>query len=348
MKKTVFSIIYATIFVFVFFNFNIITKVQITNAQTLPPGIEEQLSFKISPSTPGANETVFASIESFITNLDKSTISWYINGELTERGLGIKNISFKTGNTGEESSINVVIQKPDGTTLEKNYSITPAEVDISYEAINYTPPFYKGKTLFGFQSLVKFVAFPNFVDENGNQIDTNNIVYTWEINGTVDGQRSGTGKDVYVTEGGILGRPIEVNLTASPVNSNQKARVIRTFFPTPAELAVYEKNPIYGTLFEKRIVGDFNLNRTEIEFEVFPFYFDNNIFYDGNAFTWKVNGEESTSSTDPRFITLRRTDDNPGAAGISVEIRHNDKILQAARQYFNLIFEENIDNEFNF
>jgi len=319
--------------------------VNFVSAQEIAPGIEEQVSIQISPSIPGPNEETEITATSFLTDLNKAEISWYENGILLESGVGLRKVNFKTGDLGDASNIRISIKKYDGNILEKTLSITPAEVDLFYEAFTHTPPFYKGKSIITFESDVKFVAIPNFLDSLGRKVSPKDVSYKWSINGTVDLENSGVGKDSYIYNPGINLRPIDVLVEATPILSDQKARAIETINFKKPFIAIYEKNPIFGTIFERAISGDFMLNRTEVEFEVVPYFFSDDIFEKGSL-DWLINGEK-TAFKDLINITFRRTDDSAGTAQIGVEITHNDKLLQKIKTGFNLFFEEG-GNDFNF
>ena len=307
--------------------------------------IEEQISINLSPRTPGPNELVVVSIESYQTDLNKSLISWSIDGEEMESGYGFKNFSFITNDLGQETILLVRIEKQSGQILEKIYTINPAEIDLYYEADTYTHPFYKGKSEYTHQSRLKLIAVPNFVDSNGMKISDDQIVYTWEINGDVDQSGSGTGRNIYYYESGLISGPIQIILEASPINSNQTARIIKTITPTEPVILIYEKNPIYGTIFEQNIKSDFVVDREEIELVAIPYNFSSNILESGN-FQWLLNGLNVDNFISNNII-FRKVDDQASSNNIGIEIENPSKILQTQKYNFNLNFGSSI-NEFNF
>ena len=311
----------------------------------LQTNIEEQISIDLSPRYPGPNELVFVSIESFQIDLNKSKIDWSINNSLIESGFGLKNFSFTTGFLGEETSLKIRIEKKNGQIVEKIYSINPGEVDLYYEAETYTPPFYKGKPEYTYQSRLKLIALPNFVDSNGRQISSENVVYKWKINGEVDAANSGTGEDVYYYESGLISGPIQVVLEASPVNSNQIGRIIETISPVDPTILIYEKNPIYGTIFEQNIKNGFNVEREEIELLAIPYNFSSDIINTGD-FEWRLNGSEIKNFFSNNII-FRKTDNKASSNNISIQIENPSKILQLQKYSFVLNF-NNSNKEFNF
>jgi hypothetical protein len=314
-------------------------------AQELPPGIEEQVSIEINPSVPGANEFVEVFITSYLTDLNKANITWYVNGSVLENGPGVRRINFKTGDLGQTTNVRFVAQKFGGGVIEKSFSVTPAEVNIVYESITNTPPFYKGRSIATTESLLKFAAIPNFVDSRGNLIPSSQIYFEWSINGTVNLSGSGIGKDYYIYDPSIILRPIQVQVIASPINSTAKARVIENVTLNRPFNLVYEKNPVFGTIYEQAVNENFLLNRKEVEFEVVPYFFSTDIF-DFGKITWSVNGQNSEVGNNSPSIVFRRADENPGSVRIGVDVTHNEKIIQSDKFDFNLNYEEGENFEF--
>lgn len=306
-------------------------------------GLEEQISVKMTPEIPGPHENVDVYVTSYMFDMDKSVISWYLNETLLKKDLGLRSASFKTGAIGEKSVVRLSIQKSTGSTIEKTFTVTPAEVDIVVEPITYTPPFYKGRSVATFESPIKLIAVPNFVDINGRAVPDSEMVYTWKVNGKVVQGKSGARKNTYIHETDIISRPVEVTLTASPVNSEQTAKITRVIDFIQPQILIYEDNPIFGTIFERAVNGDFVLNRQEIVFEAVPMFFDLEAMR--GQYVWNVNGKEIIGLSD-REITFRREDSNPGIASVSISIRDTEKILQAARASFSLTYNEGKDFQF--
>lgn len=303
-------------------------------------GLEEKVSVDFTPNVPGPNEIVDVYATSYMFDMDKSTVSWYLNGSLLKKGLGLRNISFRTGGLGEKSVLRLSVLKPSGSTFEETFNIIPAEIDIMVEPLTYTPPFYKGRSVATFQSPVKLVAIPSFVDSSGKKIPDSNVVYNWNINGKVVQGKSGAGKNTYVHQTDIVSRPIEVILTASPVNSDQKAKITKVIDFVQPKILVYEKNPIFGTIFERNVNSNFVLNRQEIVFAAVPMFFDLDSIK--SDYKWVVNGKEFKDTLGPN-ITFRRVNSDPGIANVSVSIRDIEKILQAANVSFSMSFNEGKD-----
>ena len=162
------------------------------------------------------------------------------------------------------------------------------------------------------------------------------------MDGGIDQSQSGARKNVYTHETDIISRPLEVYLTASPINSDQAASVYRVIDYTQPQIRIYEDNPIFGTIFGNSIDDNFLLSRQEIKFNAVPLFFDKGVI--GNNYKWTVNGDIVSNQKGPS-ITFRRVDDKPGTARISVRVRNEeDKILQAGNASFSLTFNEGGEN----
>jgi hypothetical protein len=331
MKKYLFLLILALVFI-----------PQSVFSQTR---VEEQISITFSPKVPGPNESVSVYIESYQIDLNKSNISWFVDGEVITTGLGLKEFFFTTKNVGNTTRLSVLVTKQNGQIVRKNYSITPGEVNLYYEAETYTPPFYKGKSEYAKQSRIKIMAIPNFSDGSGGTIPSSEIVYRWKINGDIDDKGSGIGKDTYYYQGGLISGTLDVAVEASPASSNQIAVVTETINTVDPTILVYEKNPIYGIIYGQIVDDNLTLEREEIELEVVPYNFSNDILRVGN-FKWILNGSE-VKNFQSENIVFRRVDNNPSSNNVIIEIQHPNKILQTLRHNFKLNFGEDGLN-FNF
>ena len=146
-----------------------------------------ELNVNVSPEYPKPNSTVYISLEMYTEKLDSSDISYYLNGKLEKSAKGLKNFSFTVGESSKTSSLEIVIKLHNGTSFSKILGVTPAGVDILWQADSYVPPFYRGKALYGPQSMLQLLANPSF----GN----NNLIYKWSVDGEAFPGISGYGKN---------------------------------------------------------------------------------------------------------------------------------------------------------
>ena len=76
---------------FVFFSYT-----NIAHAQFNEIG-QTQVSLETIPVSPGPNEQVAATLDSYGTDLNSATITWYLNGKKMLSGKGQKGFSFRPG-----------------------------------------------------------------------------------------------------------------------------------------------------------------------------------------------------------------------------------------------------------
>jgi hypothetical protein len=317
-----------------------LTNINSTNAQ-IPIGIDEQISFVTYPENPEPNELVTIRINSYFTDLDKDTISWYVDGSFYDSGIGLREIELNAGDIGSTKTFFVEIIKQDGGILKENYSITPVDVDVVRESLTYTHPFYKGKSLSSNESDSLFIAIPNFFDASGNKIDDEEIVFTWKIDGTIDGRESGIGKNTYYYEEDVISRPVEVIVEVSPVSSNLSAVEVKTFNYQEPEVLFYESNPVLGTLYNNALGEDMELPSREIEITSIPYFF-NVLDLGALSFDWTVNNQRinSTELDHINKITLRRIKDSSFNSLVKLNVTNENTLLQTASKSFNIYYDE--------
>jgi hypothetical protein len=317
-----------------------------TNLNIGNTGVQEQLSFSLTPSVPRPNQLVSAKIASYSVDLNRLQISWYLNGELVKRAIGENVFEFQMGDIGKITRLRVVITKSDGSTLEKNYSFRPAEVDLIYEAQTHTPPFYQGQAYFTKQSDLKITAMPQVLNSAGNLIKPENIIYKWYLDGSVVQNQSGYGKQNFFYGGKLLDSNVRVGVEISTIEDGAVANTSINIDSQNPEVIIYEKNPILGTLYNNIVSNLFQINIPEIEFEAVPYFFKkDSVLNKSTAYDWKLNGSK-INSPNTNSLVFRNEKNQKGQANIGISIS-NETILQKASNNFKLNFGEQT-NDFQF
>ncbi len=305
----------------------------------LPEGVSEQLSLDITPTNPRPFGDVTLRITSNATDLNKANITWRVNSAVSLKQIGATTFTFTMGRLGESKAVNVSIEKYGGGVLEKTYFFIPTEVDLIYSADTYTPPFYKGKSWPTHQSTIRVLALPRILDDYDRLISPDSYVYTWRRDGRVVQDQSGYGKNVFTYTNGLLDADVKISVEASPREYNTVASASVIIDPVEPEIVVYEKNPIYGTIFEQAVTGTYYLTRNEITFEAIPYFFNKNTL----DLSWVMNGQQITNLSNPREVTFRIEEDEAGRSDIGIQVTNSDKILQSASNGFTLLFEKIAD-----
>ncbi len=319
----------------------------------LPVGVEDQISIEQIPKIPKANEFVSIRIVSYLNDLNKAKITWTQDGEVLLSSTGATTNTVQAPASGKTSVVTITIQKENGGITTKRITLSPADVDLIYEAQTYAHPFYKGKRMFTSESLVQITAIPNFVSSNGTQITDTNLVYTWSVNGTVQQTSSGYGKNTLLLKGTLIERPMNITVEVSAVNSPLQATQSLTLRSTQPEVLIYENNPVLGVIYEQAINVPYVLDRFQVDFEAIPYFFDVFTKDDANlTYEWFINQTRITSKQpQENYLLLQNTQNTEGVANISARVTHKQNILQKIQTGLELQFKkvkEKSDETFNF
>lgn len=266
------------------------------------------INAKTNPKTPGENQDVTVTLDSFTTDLNSSEIIWYLDKDPIKQGVGEKSIVVRTGEFGKTLNLSVVIISNYGIKKEKSISITPAEIDTLWEAQTYTPPFYKGKALPTFKSLIKVTAIPRYGKASS---DPRMFNYTWKYNRTLTvGQ--GLGRNSALVKMGYADTPLPVSVDVSLPGTDWSGQRSDNIIGTEAKVRFYEQAPLLGINFNRQLPKKITGQGNQFTIKAVPYYFSNEDF--GNEsimYTWRVNNVTAVPGLDPTILTLSKvgTDD---------------------------------------
>lgn len=307
---------------------------------------ETNVSISLNPEIPGPNQNTSAEVISFEINLDKATIVWRINGSVVSSGIGRKRIIFQTGNLNTTTNLSLTITTAEGIVISRQITIRPTSVDVIWEAETYTPPFFKGKALFSHESMITFTAIPNLTGQNGSTPSPQNLIYTWKRNGSALPDFSGYGRNTYKYKSGIISRPVQIEVIVTSPNSDALGRGFATVNPIDPLVIFYEKNPLYGIMFNKSLSGNISLdNKEEIEIVALPLFFSGKNLSNDIIYDWKINRSIIDGKTLERSKIFRPIENSSGSSNISVSAQNTNGILQTAENSFNLRFTTNDSNQ---
>lgn len=300
--------------------------------------ISNLLDIKISPSNPGPNQTVRVSIESYLSDMNKATITWYLDGRVVSNGIGKKSFSFQNGATGKTTVLSVSILTNTGEYITKEFSWTPVGVTLFWEADTYTPPFYRGKPLLSPQARVMVVAVP---DNTGGQnaLSAGGLVYLWEKNGTVMSEYSGYGNNSFTLVGPKPYDETNVKVRVSSIDDTMGSEA-RVYLPLSNPFILfYDNNPILGALYNHPVGTTLDLSKKEFSLIAEPYFFSNER---GNTptlkYTWLVNGKDVQNYG--RTITLRNETGSKGQSDVSISMRGTKQSFQTASRGVRVNFTE--------
>ncbi len=315
----------------------------------LPIGVDEQVSIEQVPKIPKPGEVVSIRISAYSTNLNKAKITWTQDGTVILSQTGAVTNQVQAPQSGKTSKVTITILKEGGGTLVRTVTLSPADVDLMYEAETYAHPYFKGKRQFTSEASVTFIAVPNFVTPAGKKFADKDLVYTWKINGSVQQAISGYGRNTFSTKGQLIERPMQVTVEVSAINSTLIASQSINMRSIAPEIVVYENNPILGVVYEKAVTGGFLLERPQVDFEAIPYFFSGATKDSSNfAYSWAINGTRVTNKVPTENYLLLRNDENTeGRAFISATLAHTANLLQTTQTQFELEFKKvkNTTNE---
>lgn len=308
-----------------------------SNDEIVNKTINDNLEIKTTPHNPGPNETVHITIESYITDLNKATISWIMNGKIVEKGIGKTEFSFKNGASGVTTRLTVSIITNTGEKVVRDLAWNPVGVTIMWEADTYTPPFYKGKALMSPQARIKAIAIPDNVNTR-NALGAGNLVYVWKKDGGAISDASGYGKNVFSFLGPIPGRNASVSVQVSSVNDSISSEMQLNEIPLVNPFILfYENHPLLGSWYNRSLNGDLSLTKKEFSVNAEPYFFSNEISEAPTLlYSWSLNNKKVNNPG--RSITLRNEVGETGDSQLTLAMHGTKQTFQAASRDLTIHF----------
>lgn len=306
--------------------------------------ISEYLKVQFSPQSPKPGETVSVTAESFLSDLNKATIAWSVNGKTIERGIGKKSFSFQVGASGETTKLAVWIITNQGEEVYKEYGFNPIGLSLLWEADTYTPPFYKGKPLASYQSRVRAIAVSDTANIAG-AFNASTLSYVWKKDGYALSDASGYGRNSYTFTAPRPYEQVKIGVSASPLSGSANSEFLFKLPIASPFILFYEKHPLLGIRYEHPLDEEFTLAGKDVTIAAEPFFFSQErsetpIF----SYTWLMNGK--TINNFGRSITLRNETGGKGESSISLGMYGTKKTFQSASQSLRIKFGESEDASF--
>ena len=305
------------------------------------PGISNPITLSLIPENPRPNDSVTVTIQSFSVDLDAALITWTVNGKKVSSEVGQKSYSLNAGALGSVSRVDVSATAP-GISVSESVIIRPADVSLLWESDTYTPPFYRGKALHSYNGSFRITAIPELMGTGGKLIDSKDLIYTWKKNGSVVADASGYGKNQFISaQTSYLREGEDVTVEVSAPRDSLVASRSITIRPIVPKVLFYEKNGLYGELYNRALTSRFALDADEVTLTVEPYFFSISDKRASNmSYIWKLNNREVSDFVNESEITLRREDDQAGRSELSVILQNRNKLLQGAKSNILITFDE--------
>lgn len=288
-------------------------------AQFAPLGGPD-LSLIVTPENPSAGETIVLSAKSTLLDLSQSHITWYINGNIVDHGIGLVSISARAGNLGSSTEVSVAATGPEGS-VSASATIRPATLDLLWEAHSFTPPLFRGRMLPSASSQVRFEAVPQFV-RDGVPILTREITFIWKKNGAILKSISGRGSSSALLEMSPFGDRDTVSVEAT-TQDGFRATASVTLPVTEPSIVLYEDNPLFGVLYNRAFPTQSSLQERGVTIAAVPYYAPIGAF----EWNWSVNGKPvKNNPARPEAITIN-AGSSDGLAAIELALSQPGRFL---------------------
>jgi hypothetical protein len=300
------------------------------------------LQISINPQNPEPGQIVKITINSFSFDINRSKNTFYIDGVKKKTEIGLKEFSVEAGKNGQKTTIKATAETTQGSVKEIEISFTPAVVDLIYEFLSYTPPFYKGKALNPNQGIVLVTAMPELIKISGVKIPAQDIIYSWKRNGKIDQNVSGLGKNTLFFQGTVPIRDSLVEVMASSLDNSVFASKQINITNDDPKIIFYEDSPIYGIMFNKAISGNVRMLADEFKVKVFPYFMSVGYAQSPDlSYKWSINSRISENlDEDKSAMVFRQEGIGSGLANISLKIENTLRIFQFSENNFVINFEK--------
>ncbi len=302
------------------------------------PTIVEPLSLTARPGSPAPGQKVTVTADTPTADPLFTTFTWSVNGAVQRdaSGRGKNTITVTAPQTvGGTMRVSATATFGDGKSSSASLTLRVSDLVIAWIAETYTPRWYRGKALPTPQSIVRFVALPNFVID-GQRLSPENLVYRWNLDdeGTVS---EGRGAQIFRLKiSDVLGNTHNVRVTIE--DSQKRIRKVGDAFITimSPEAAVYASSPL-GGIEPRRALATLATNeRGTLDFQIEPFYYP---VASRRALTYQWNIASAApqgTAEKPEILTVSTDGELPGVIPFSVTVRSAALPLVPITKTFNL------------
>jgi hypothetical protein len=307
-------------------------------AQTTTPDAGG-LQMTMSPENPEPLQMVKINLVSYSYDLDRSKITWSVNGVVKKTEMGLKEYNAQAGKNGQKTTIKVTVETPSDGLKEMEVFFIPSVVDLIYESLSYTPPFYKGRALNPNQGVVLVTAIPELIRTNGEKVPAQNIIYSWKKDGSVEQDASGIGKNTFVYTGSIPIRNVVIEVVASSLDGDIYASKRIEIINDAPKIIFYENSPVYGIMMNKAIKNTVNMLVEEFSVIAVPYFFS--VGYSTSPdlnYVWSMNNQTVGNQEPKNSFTTRIEKAGSGTANIGLKINNLARIFQFTDNGYTINF----------
>ncbi|OHA40935.1 MAG: hypothetical protein A3G59_01490 [Candidatus Taylorbacteria bacterium RIFCSPLOWO2_12_FULL_47_20] len=307
----------------------------------------QDIELIVAPTYPLPNQNISITVSHFSINLDAAEITWFSGNKEISSGIGQKKISLTAPGLGKNVTVSVYIRSLNGESANAAVTVSPSEVDMIWEGNSYAHPFYRGKTLYPTFGSVNIIALPRIPNGRGGFFNEKELVYKWEVNGKVIGEKSGFAKNSITVNDMIFRTPISVKVIITSLNGSAFGQGTVAVPASIPRIFVYENNPLLGILFNKSIGVGITMDDTELNLEAFPFFITS-VSRNSEEITyqWSLNGQNLESQSSGS-LTLRKDSANDrGTANVGLRVNNAGRAYETPSFFTSVMFGKSEESNF--
>ncbi len=274
-------------------------------------GSTAPFTISVSPQNLAPYSSASISVLSTSLDLPNATMTVSVDGAKTYTG-NVQPVAVPLGGSGSRTTVKVTLTT-NGQPYTASVVLVPQDVALVAEPVSSAPALYPGKPLVPLEGATRVVAVANLRTASGKPIDPAALAYTWTVDGTVEGNASGIGKEAILVASPLEYRSRDISVSVSSQDGTLGGGAALSLTPQEPTVRIYGEDPLLGILFDHAFTGTAALTGSEASLFGAAYSFPTS----GGApsLTWYLNGATAqTGST----LTLRPTGSGQGSAGVSL------------------------------
>lgn len=304
-------------------------------AMLLLPACAYALEIGVEPEHPKPGDSVMLTVADYGGNTSNTTYVWSVNNAVVAQGVGQTSIALVAGTLGNAQTVQVLAIENGRARESTTFTIRPSSVDLVWEGNTYSRPFFLGRPLPNGQSTVTVLAIPH-LGAGKTEVASNNVIYTWKVNGVLLEKQSGYGKSSAVLSAPKFNAAFTVSVQASTMDGGSVAENTTVIEPHIPTTVFYEDAPLLGVRFDKAITGSFPFASDEVSFIGYPLFVND---LGALSYAWSLDGSVfDTDSSYPRMATFKKIGTGAGNHEISFSFKNPEKFLEEGESSFQLNF----------
>jgi hypothetical protein len=275
------------------------------------------------PKYPQPNSSVRVSALSASINLANATMDVTVGGSSLYRG-AVRAVEVPLGAAGTQTTAHVTITA-NGERYSQSISVRPQDVVLVSEPRASAPALYPGKPAEPLDGNVRLVAVAGFRDGSGRTADASALSYAWTVDGAVQADASGIGKNAIIVATPLQYRDRTVSVIVQSQDGALVSGASLSLAPHEPIVRLYENDPLLGIRFGRALSSSYVI--TDAESSLYAGLYGFPTMVGTPSVNWYLNGESAQTGN---TITLRPTGSGQGSASLSLVAAVGDTVRATA------------------